>query len=104
MSITRLYDRSVNTERLAAVGASNKTAYQAHLSGVSCRIDQVAGDSSFLGEGAIYKHFKMYCEEAKDIQETDRIVDGSVKYTVRAVKNLSFKQRSYKEVILELAQ
>lgn len=104
MSIARLYHKTINTERLTVVGASNKTAYQAHLSGVSCRIDQADHQGSFLGDGALYKGFRMYCGTSTDILEADRVVDGNTKYTVRGVKTLSFKQRSHKEVLLELAQ
>ncbi len=104
MSIARLYDRIVSTERQAAVSESRKTTYQPHLLAVPCRISEGDGQGAFLGTGAIYKPFKMWCDVEADVLEGDRVIDGTTQYTVRAVKTLTGKRSPHREVILELAQ
>ena len=86
MPIDRLFDREVDTKRLARVGSSHKEAWGNNLSGLQCHIQPVEGEPQELLSGAYATMFKMWCPVDTDIIIGDRIIDGARTFTVRGLK------------------
>jgi hypothetical protein len=85
MAINRLYNKTVSTKRLATVGGSHKEEWQTYLPSVPCHIQPAGGEQDEFVDGAFYKRYKMWCSLDNDIIIGDRVVDGSVNYTVKGV-------------------
>lgn len=86
MPIDRLFDREVDTKRLARVGGSHKEAWSDNLSGLQCHIQAVEGEPQELLSGAYATLFKMWCAVDTDIIIGDRVIDGARTFTVRGLK------------------
>lgn len=85
MSINRQFNKTVNTQRLATVGASHKETWSTNLTNLECAIQPAGSEQSSLGDGAFYKLYKMWCAIDTDLQIGDRIIDDTTTFTVKGV-------------------
>jgi hypothetical protein len=90
MSIeSSVYDKVVSTERFTGVDATNKEQYAANLVSVECHIQPIDDAYSEDADGSFGKDFLMFCDVA-DIDESDRVIDGTDEYRVVGVKSHAF--------------
>lgn len=106
MSISHLYNKTVNTKRLATVGNSYKEEWQTNLSDLSCAIQPVGAEHQEFSEGAFYKTFKMWCASDTDIQTGDKVISGNDTYIIKGTSTLDFGSdgSNHKSVILVLGK
>lgn len=85
MGIQTLFDKTVDTQRLATVGSSHKETWHTNLSDLACHIQPLDGENVALSDGAFYQLFKLWCAIDTDIKIGDRVIDGDVTYTIKGV-------------------
>lgn len=90
MAISRLFTKTVSTKRLGTVGSSHKETWSTHLASVECAIHPAGSEQNEYGDGAFYKLLKMWCPIDTDIAIGDRVIDGSIVYTVKGVATYDF--------------
>ena len=100
MALSDLYNKVVDTERMATVSGTNKKTFAANLSDVDCTIHPVESQQQNLNDGAFYETFKMWCPVDTDIQTGDRVLDGADVYTVRGVSVYDFGRSNHLRVTL----
>lgn len=83
-----MYNKTLVTKRLAAVASSNREEWATNLASLSCHIQQVSNSEQQLSQGGYYNQFTLWCASDEDISVGDRVIDGSVTYTVQGIKNL----------------
>lgn len=102
MSIAKLYNKTVSTQRLAAVSGTNKQTWGTNLASLDCTIHPVETSQQALGDGAFYKTFKLWCAVGSDVLIGDRVIDGSDTYTVKGVSTYDFGRNPHLRVTMVL--
>lgn len=108
MGIQKFYNTTVTTQRLSDVAGSKKETFQANLVALRCHIQPISGESQLVGvAGGYYQTFRMFCASDSDIQEGDKVIDGSTIYLVRGTLSRNFGKGSgskHLEVLISLAK
>ena len=91
MSIDIMYDKRIDTKRLAPSDESGDDTeeYEVYLSKVKAHIQVLEDSFTEDVAGNFGKDSAMYCEIV-DIKEGDIVVDGTKEYKVVAVKKMEF--------------
>lgn len=104
MSITIFLNKTVDVKRLSDVSGSNKETYEIKVTGLPCRIQPITNEPELTGiSGGFYQTYKLYCSENTDIEEGDRVEDGSTIYTVKGLidrEGFSNSALNHKKLIL----
>lgn len=100
MSISSLYDKTVITKRLAAVVGTNKETWGTNLTQLQMTIHPVETQQQNLNDGGFYNTLKAWCDVNADVLIGDRVIDGSVTYTVRGVSRYDFGRNSHLRLTL----
>ena|SRR3990170_2706763 len=88
--MNRMFDKTVDTQRLSDVSGSLKEEWQNNLTDLPCAIQPLGDEDSNFGDGAFYRSFRMWCAVDADIQTGDRVIDGSTIYSVKGVGTHNF--------------
>lgn len=102
MSIAKLYNKTVSTQRLGAVVGTNKQTFATNVASLKCTIHPVETSQQNLNDGAFYKTFKMWCDVDTDILVGDRVIDGDDTYTVKGVSSYDFGRNPHLRVTMVL--
>lgn len=101
MGIASNYNSTVDVERIATTTGAKK-AFTSHLSSIACHIQPLTAEYASAGEFIFGKDYLMFCSVV-DIQEGDRVDDGTNEYRVIAVEKLQYQARqNHLEVVLRI--
>lgn len=90
MSLKNLYNKTVTLKRLSAVAGTYKETFQDVSGSISCSIHPVEGSQQEILEGGFYNTFKMFCSQDEDVRVGDKVIDGSITYVVKGIKQYDF--------------
>jgi len=101
MSISAFYNKTVSTQRLTVVASSNKEIFSTNEAAISCAIHPLSPKEALSSGGAFFNTFKMFCAVSEDIEDKDRVIDGSDTYTVQSVAIFDdVVGNTHKEIVL----
>lgn len=84
MGIQSFYRKTVTIQRLTNVGGGSlRQDWQDVAEDVACAIHPVSPEDVTAMGAAFFQSHKMFCAASVDIEIGDRVVDGSVIYTVK---------------------
>jgi len=92
--ITDYYTKVVETQRLTDIVGTEKEEYADYLTEVNCLIQPLSDSYSEDLDGSVGKDYTMFCEVV-DIQEGDKVIDGTDEYRVVGVKRYSDKSAEH---------
>lgn len=103
MAIKKFYKDRVTVQRLSNVSGSKKETFQNIKTNMPCHIQALTGENFAVDEGSFYGRERMWCADSEDIQEGDKIINGSIKYVVNGVGSRSYGRGSsnaHKDILL----
>lgn len=104
MSIQSHYNETVNVERVTAVEeGSIKKEYTTHLSNIACHIQPLDPTINQDIEGGFGKDKLLFCDVV-DIDEGDRIINGSDTYRVVGIEKYDdfLGRTSHMEIMIRI--
>lgn len=101
MSISSNYNSTISVERITTTTGAKK-AFTAHLSGIKAHIQPLTAEYAGVGDFMFGKDWLMFCN-VFDIQEGDRVNNGTDTFKVISIEALQFQGRQdHLEVVLRV--
>lgn len=101
MGITDNYNSTVDVSRIAITSGAKKS-FTSHLSDISCHIQPLTAEYASAGDFIFGKDWLMF-SPVVDIQEGDRVDNGTNTFRVISVEALQYQGRqNHLEVVLRV--